>query len=657
MSTWYTDGTASVASGTNVVYGTLTVWGAGIVPGNPISFDGGSKWYEIAALDATTPNTKLTLVKNFAETSITNGAYAIQRFNVAQAAGALAVQVLTSQNALIASQTDLIETNGPPNPALSPGNIANKSIAFDPTNRAYYHKVDGAWTGPFSMGGDKGWSPILAVVADGTRRVFQITDWTGGEGTKPATGSFIGATGIVGTAALAVDVRGATGAQGQGIQPNATGTFAQRSTYNASAQGFIYLSSNGDGASITTACLFIKNSATSGDWSAATALGTGGGGLLIANNLSDVANTTTARSNIYAAPFDALAYSGMQVNGSCDISEELGTTGATLASGTAKYIIDEGVAQYVHGAGTAVVTSAQIATALPGFSFGHQLKATTAISSPANGDYALHRRNIEGYRVARLGWGASGAQPIAYAAQFYSTVSGVAFVKVSNSDKSRCCYVEHTIAAGWNFITGSVPGDTAGTWQKTTSAGLIWEIFSAGKAASPVTPGAWSATNTTQTTNSTNLLGTANNLTILTGFIIVPGIELPSASRLPFIMRPSDEEIQRCWRYYKRPILNTANAIASGFAFTTTNALTVLPLMPRMRATPALALSAASDFAVYAANGGNIAATAVSLSGFSTADFARVDVTVAANLVAGNATLLLTNGVAGLLAFNARMTA
>lgn len=40
---------------------------------------------------------------------------------------------------------------------------------------------------------------------------------------------------------------------------------------------------------------------------------------------------------------------GMQVNGSMDISQELGTTGATLASGTARYIADCIQGQYVRG--------------------------------------------------------------------------------------------------------------------------------------------------------------------------------------------------------------------------------------------------------------------------------------------------------------------
>lgn len=71
--------------------------------------------------------------------------------------------------------------------------------------------------------GTVGWSPMLAVVTDGERRVLQVADWTGGAGTKPATGSYIGAAGFVPAVADAVNVRGATGAQGPGGPTGGTG--------------------------------------------------------------------------------------------------------------------------------------------------------------------------------------------------------------------------------------------------------------------------------------------------------------------------------------------------------------------------------------------------------------------------------------------------
>lgn len=56
--------------------------------------------------------------------------------------------------------------------------------------------------------GDKGWSPVFASAADGNRRVLQVIDWQGGEGTKPATGLYVGSAGLTATIGLAVDVRG-----------------------------------------------------------------------------------------------------------------------------------------------------------------------------------------------------------------------------------------------------------------------------------------------------------------------------------------------------------------------------------------------------------------------------------------------------------------
>jgi len=64
--------------------------------------------------------------------------------------------------------------------------------------------------------GDDGWTPVEATVTDGDRRVKQIVDWVGGTGTKPATGKYIGSTGLVDDIGDAVDVRGPAGADGEG---------------------------------------------------------------------------------------------------------------------------------------------------------------------------------------------------------------------------------------------------------------------------------------------------------------------------------------------------------------------------------------------------------------------------------------------------------
>lgn len=58
--------------------------------------------------------------------------------------------------------------------------------------------------------GEDGWTPLPAVASDSDRRVLEITDWTGGTGTKPAVG-YLGTSGIVSAIADGVDIRGASG--------------------------------------------------------------------------------------------------------------------------------------------------------------------------------------------------------------------------------------------------------------------------------------------------------------------------------------------------------------------------------------------------------------------------------------------------------------
>lgn len=59
--------------------------------------------------------------------------------------------------------------------------------------------------------GGAGWSPVLAVVSDGNRRVLQVSDWVGGSGLPPDSGGYIGASGLVSLIANAIDIRGSEG--------------------------------------------------------------------------------------------------------------------------------------------------------------------------------------------------------------------------------------------------------------------------------------------------------------------------------------------------------------------------------------------------------------------------------------------------------------
>jgi hypothetical protein len=105
-------------------------------------------------------------------------------------------------------------------------NLPDPSSASEPATKNYVDSVastgvageDGAdgTNGTNGTDGNDGWSPLLAVVSDSARRVLQVADWTGGEGSEPTSPLYVGATGLTAVLGDAIDIRGATGASGAG---------------------------------------------------------------------------------------------------------------------------------------------------------------------------------------------------------------------------------------------------------------------------------------------------------------------------------------------------------------------------------------------------------------------------------------------------------
>lgn len=89
-----------------------------------------------------------------------------------------------------------------------------------------------AGTGPM---GDKGWSPVLALVADEDRTVFQVVDWVGGTGAEPSTG-YVSDDGLVDAIGDA-----ATVAAIGGWVVNAVGTAEAATVTKAGEAGIVHI--------------------------------------------------------------------------------------------------------------------------------------------------------------------------------------------------------------------------------------------------------------------------------------------------------------------------------------------------------------------------------------------------------------------------------
>lgn len=286
----YSVGTVSVTNASRTVTGALTTWADNVKPGDLFEGPDG-RFYAISA--AAISNTSFELIDEYQGSTATEQAYKVHRVSPGWGATSdINLRVANLMNALrrnaLTSNTEVeIDTGekvftvqagfpiGPgarvtiANPA-APENLMNGVvIAYEGTSLTIDVETTGGsgtfsdWViniagspGPQGVQGeqgpkgdkgdpgekgdkgdkgdtgDKGWSPVFAIVADGDRRVLQVEDWVGGEGTPPEAGDYVGADGLVEDINDAVDIRGPKGQDGAGV-----GTVTQIDTGGGLAGG------------------------------------------------------------------------------------------------------------------------------------------------------------------------------------------------------------------------------------------------------------------------------------------------------------------------------------------------------------------------------------------------------------------------------------
>jgi hypothetical protein len=262
--------------------------------------------------------------------------------------------------------------------------------------------------------------------------------------------------------------------------------------------------------------------------------------------------TTQARQNIYAAPFDALAYSGMQINGSMEVSQEKGYENNVTAS--SDYICD-GFRIYKSGTmafAAGVTVGVPVAVGIPGALY---TVTTTAQTTIGTGDYLVINHPIEGHRVARLAWGTINAQPITIGFWSQHFRTGIYSISISNAASNRvyCAAYTHNVSGGLQYNVITIPGCTDGVWNTTSALGINIQFVIASGLVAP-SANAWHSGSYQAAPGQTNGVASTSDVFRITGVVVLPGIEAPSAERSPLIMRPYDQELVTCQRYYERHV-------------------------------------------------------------------------------------------------------
>lgn len=289
-----------------------------------------------------------------------------------------------------------------------------------------------------------------------------------------------------------------------------------------------------------------------------------------------------ARQNIYAAPFDALAYNGMQINGGFSISQENGYT--STASG---YFCD----------GWRIVKSGpSVVAATPVLNAGYgpypslcNVAVSTADATMATASYVFIQQSIEGWRVARLMWGSiQGAMvpyiTIAFWCQHHR--AGTYSVSIRNAASTRSYVTTYTQNAAdtpeYKTITIPYPNNDGAVWENTTSAGLVLVfVMACGATQTAPSANAWLTGNYIAAPGQVNGVAATSDVFRLSNVMVLPGTEAPTADRSSYIIRPYDQELIACKRYYQDFALNLLNG-----SVLTNGGYIDLPVTVQLRAQP-----------------------------------------------------------------------
>jgi hypothetical protein len=304
------------------------------------------------------------------------------------------------------------------------------------------------------------------------------------------------------------------------------------------------------------------------------------------------AQQTQARQNMYAAPFDALAFNGLQVNGSMDVSQESGTTVVVMPTSGSHYIVDGTTCNFVHASAQFRCQQVALSGAVPGFVNSAQCWVSVAMASAAAANYAGMVHFIEGFRMQRLCWGTSSAMPLSVGFWIYPSFTGKMYLAVRNADASRSYLCGFDVTGGvWQYSTFTIPGETSGVWTVGNTAAIsIWILGACGSNYYG-TDKVWNNTNCLATAAIGNQFSTVGSGFNITGLVAIPGIELPSAQRLPLIARSIDQELPLSKRYYERNDGVLDSAMWSGNTTSGSTYYIHTRFQVRKRAAPAMTLT------------------------------------------------------------------
>ncbi len=277
-------------------------------------------------------------------------------------------------------------------------------------------------------------------------------------------------------------------------------------------------------------------------------------------------------------------------------------------------------------------------SATPADGFPYYLAcAVTTNDTAAAGEVAFFQQMIEGYNIARFGFGQSWAKVLTLSFWVRSSLTGIYCVAFQNSASNRSYVVEYTIndADTWEYKTITLTANTSGTWLTVNGIGLRVNFDLGSGSNLNTTANIWTGANKVNTANQVDWIGTAAATFWLTGVQLELG---PVANGFDHV--DYAKELAQCKRYYEilGDLVVSNEMFASGFAQSTTVGEFILRYSQKRALPNSVTLAAFGTFSVaYRATATAVdSAIASSILG---RDSCRIDATF------NGATLTLGDGV------------
>jgi hypothetical protein len=182
------------------------------------------------------------------------------------------------------------------------------------------------------------------------------------------------------------------------------------------------------------------------------------------------------------------------------------------------------------------------------------MTVNTAQATINAADYFMIWQRIEAWRISRLGWGRASPQPITIGFWTMHHRAGTYSVTVRNATVDRGYAATYTQAVAdvpqYQVIT--IPGCPDGVWNLDNNVGITLTFaFAMGSNNIASAANTWIATPCAAAPGQINGVAATTDIFRITGVVVLPGVESPTAARSALIMRPLDQELITCKRYYR----------------------------------------------------------------------------------------------------------